>query len=72
MSKTSKQLRSQAANELRESRNGGSLAEKAKNEKRAAAYKTLAQNEEWLEGEQSRPPKSSLHGEAAQKLPRDR
>jgi hypothetical protein len=51
MSKASKKLRSDAAKELRKSRNGGSTVEKADNRKRAAAYKALAANEEWLEGE---------------------
>lgn len=53
MSKQSKDLRTRASRELRESRNRGSAASKADNVKRAAAYKTLAQNEEWLAGEQS-------------------
>jgi hypothetical protein len=53
MSKQSKDMRARASRELRESRNGGSAANKADNVKRAAAYKTLAENEEWLAGEQS-------------------
>lgn len=55
MSDKSKDLRSQAADELRASRNGGSQEEKAKNVKRAAALKDLAFNEEWLAGERPRP-----------------
>ena len=54
MSKHSKDLRTRASRELRESRNGGSTRSKADNIKRAAAYKTLAENEEWLAGERSR------------------
>ena len=45
MAKTSKQLRRDAAKELREGRNGGSPQSKADNRKRAAAYKSLAENE---------------------------
>ena len=56
MSKQSKDMRTRASRELRESRNGGSATSKADNFKRAAAYKTLAENEEWLAGEQSRCP----------------
>jgi hypothetical protein len=52
MSERSKALRKKAAFELRKSRNGGTHQEKAKNVKRAAAYKSLSQSEEWLEGEQ--------------------
>jgi hypothetical protein len=51
MSRQSKELRKKAASELRKSRNGGTQEEKAKNVKRAAAYKSLSQSEEWLEGE---------------------
>jgi hypothetical protein len=54
MSKRSKDLRDSAARELRESRNGGSAKSKADNLKRSAAYKVLAQNEEWLEGEKKK------------------
>jgi hypothetical protein len=39
---------------LRASRNGGSKTEKADNVKRAAAYKALSENEEWLSGEKAR------------------
>ena len=58
MAKTSKQLRRDAAKELRESRNGGSPQSKADNRKRAAAYKSLAENEEWLAGENQAPSKA--------------
>ena len=54
MSKASKELRDAAAHELRESRNGGTMEEKKKNKKRAAAYKSLAQSEAWLQGEAER------------------
>lgn len=54
MSKRSKEIRKRAAEELRNSRNGASKASKAENVKRAAAYKQLAENEEWLEGEKPR------------------
>ena len=56
MSKQSKDMRTLASRELRESRNEGSATSKADNFKRAAAYKTLAGNEEWLAGEQPRRP----------------
>jgi hypothetical protein len=56
MSKQSKDMRARASRELRESRNEGSATSKADNFKRAAAYKTLAENEEWLAGEKSRRP----------------
>ena len=52
MSERSQTLRKKAAFELRKSRNGGAREEKVKNVKRAAAYKSLFQSEEWLEGEQ--------------------
>ena len=58
MSKESKDLRSHASRELRASRNGGSKNQKADNVKRAAAYKALAENEEWLSGEKARARKS--------------
>ena len=54
MTKASKELRDAAAHELRESRNGGTMEEKKKSRKRAAAYKSLAQSEEWLQGEAQR------------------
>jgi len=54
MSRESKDLRTRASRELRASRNGGSKTEKADNVKRAAAYKALAENEEWLSGEKTR------------------
>ena len=56
MSKQSKDMRTRASRELRESRNEGSATSKADNVKRAAAYKTLAENEEWLAGEKSHRP----------------
>ena len=55
MSKWSEHLRSKAARELRRSRNGGTPDEKADSRKRAAALKSLAENEQWLEGESQRP-----------------
>ena len=51
MSEKSKDLRTRADRETRASLNGGSKQEKADDVKRAAAYKDLAANEEWLEGE---------------------
>ena len=51
MSKESEDLRNKAADQWRKSRNGGTPEEKADNRKRAAAYTSLAENEEWLEGE---------------------
>lgn len=54
MSKESEALRDAAAHELRERRNGGTGEAKAKNVKRAAAYKSLAHSEEWLKGEKQR------------------
>ncbi len=51
MSDKSEKLRSRAARELRESRSGGSKQQKADNVKRAAAYKELSKNEEWLSGD---------------------
>jgi hypothetical protein len=51
--KTSKELRQDAAEELRKSCNGGSPSDKADNRKRAAAYQALAENEEWLKGQTS-------------------
>ena len=56
MSKQSKDMRTRASSELRESRNQGSATSKADNFKRAAAYKTLAENEVWLAGEKPRRP----------------
>jgi hypothetical protein len=55
MSQHSKDLRDNAARELRKSRNGGDAEEKARNAKRAAAYKALSESEEWLEGETQKP-----------------
>jgi hypothetical protein len=54
MSQKAKDFRNRAARELRESRNGGSTDEKAANKKRAAALKSLSENEEWLNGEKPR------------------
>ena len=54
MSERSKDLRAKAAQELRTSRNGGTPSEKADNKKRASELKSLAENEEWLEGEKGR------------------
>ena len=54
MSNTSKAHRESAARELRQGRSGGSAQSKADNAKRAAAYKALAESEEWLGGEKLR------------------
>lgn len=54
MSRESKEHRKNAARELRKSRNGGSLKDKADNRKRAEAFKDLAHSEEWLAGEKPR------------------
>ena len=54
MSNRSKDFRTKAARELRLSRNGGTPGEKAENTKRAAALKSLSENEEWLDGEKVR------------------
>jgi hypothetical protein len=54
MSKESKTLRDAAADELRNSRNGGTKDDKVKSVKRAAALKSLAHAEEWLTGEKER------------------
>ena len=51
----SKDFRLRAANELRASRNGGSKDEKRNNRKRASAFKSLAENQQWLDGEKKRP-----------------
>ena len=54
MSKASKRFRNSAAKELRNSRQKGvSSASKSTSLKRAASYKALADNEEWLGGEKS-------------------
>ena len=58
MSDKSDNLRSRAAKELRASRNGGSKEEKADNVKRAASFKVLAENEEWLGGEKTLQPET--------------
>ena len=54
MSKASKDFRDRAARELRTGRAGGTRSSRAANLKRAAAYKSLADAEEWLQGEKSR------------------
>ena len=54
MSKKATDFRNRAARELRESRNGGTTAEKTNNKKRAAALKSLSENEEWLDGQKKR------------------
>jgi hypothetical protein len=51
-------MRDRASRELRESRRSGDTASKSANVKRAAGLKQLAANEEWLEGEKSRPLKN--------------
>jgi hypothetical protein len=51
MSEKSKGMRDRAARELRQSRDGGSVKSKSDNLKRSAAFKDLAKNEEWLDGE---------------------
>ena len=53
MSKKSKRLRAVAAKKLRRSRKQTGAA-KASSAKKAAAYKVLAHNEEWLGGEKER------------------
>lgn len=58
MKDRSKELRTKAAKELRFTRNGGSITEKAASRKRAAAYKALAHNEEWLDGKPERSKRS--------------
>ena len=55
MSKRSQDLRNRAARELRSSRNGGTAEDKVDNKKRASALKNLSENEEWLDGERTRP-----------------
>jgi hypothetical protein len=55
MSKVSKQFRDKAAGELRDSRERVSPRSKSKSLKRAASYKALSENEEWLQGEKLRP-----------------
>jgi hypothetical protein len=55
VSEKSKDLRLRAAKELRASRNGGTSAEKRNNRKRASAFKALAENQEWLDGEKQQP-----------------
>jgi hypothetical protein len=53
VSKKSRLLREGAARELRKSRNDPSPRTKGESVKRAAAYKALADNEAWLQGEKS-------------------
>jgi hypothetical protein len=53
MSKKSKRLRAVAAKKLRRSRKQTGAA-KASSAKKAAAYKALAHNEEWLGSEKER------------------
>jgi len=55
MSKGSKRLRDKAADELRSGRQSRSTVGRGEHKKRAASYKELASNEEWLSGE---PPRS--------------
>ncbi|HEY1748282.1 MAG TPA: hypothetical protein VGG11_16140 [Xanthobacteraceae bacterium] len=61
MAKVSKTYRDKAATELRESRKKVGAVNPAKSVQRAASYKELAANEEWLDGEATRskrrPPK---------------
>jgi hypothetical protein len=59
VSEKSKDLRLRAAKELRASRNGGMSAEKRDNRKRASAFKALADNQEWLDGESNNPTTAS-------------
>ena len=54
MSKRANDFRNRAARELRESRNGGTADEKGTNKKRAAALKSLSENEDWLDGKKAR------------------
>jgi hypothetical protein len=54
MSNDSKRFRNNASDELRLNRKIGSSGIKADHVKRAASYKALADNEEWLEGDKSR------------------
>jgi hypothetical protein len=55
MSNETRDLRDRAARQLRSSRaTGRSLADKASDRRRAAAYKALAENEEWLTGQKLR------------------
>ena len=54
MLKRANDFRNRAASELRKSRNGGTAEERATNKKRAAALKSLSENENWLEGEKAR------------------
>jgi len=71
MSKRSTEFRKKAAFELRKSRNGGSEGSKADNRKRAAAFKVLARNEEWLDGEKERPKTERIRRSSDHKLEGD-
>jgi len=72
MSKKASEFRKRAARELRESRNGGTAEEKVGNMKRAAALKTLSENEEWLDGQKQRPKRADKKsGVDSQGLPKD-
>jgi hypothetical protein len=51
MENGSKELRDKAAAELRHSRSTRSPNGRQQNVKRAAAYKALAENQEWLDGQ---------------------
>jgi hypothetical protein len=56
-----KELRNKAAAELRDSRrSAGSQSGKQQNVKRAAAYKALAENQQWLDGQSTRAGNGSL------------
>ncbi|MGA3140353.1 MAG: hypothetical protein ABSD09_15935 [Xanthobacteraceae bacterium] len=61
MSRISKSFRNKAASELREGRKKLGAINPAKSRERAASYKELAANEEWLGGDpprsKKRPPK---------------
>jgi hypothetical protein len=54
MSKISQEFRKKASNQLRISRSGGTAATQANNVRRAKSYKALAENAEWLGGENQR------------------
>ena len=54
MSDQSKELRGKAAHHLKKSRRAVSQPERDTAVRRAASYKALAQNAEWLDGETER------------------
>jgi hypothetical protein len=54
MSKTSQELRDEAAKQIRAARTSLSPDDKIEHAARAAAFKQLARNEEWLSGERER------------------